>query len=131
MTEPSSVVAVAAVTTAGAVAIFPGVDAATVLGAFAGAAVFVLNQADLSIPRRALYLFVSLAGGIVAGEDVAGIMTKLLRWALPDGAHINHAVGAMLSAALIVSVLQWAMRQAATAPALRWPVAGSDKGEDK
>ena len=48
--------AAVAVTSVGAVSLLPGVDPGTVLGAFAGAAVFALNSGELTVAKKLSFL---------------------------------------------------------------------------
>ncbi|RFA31340.1 hypothetical protein CAI21_01550 [Alkalilimnicola ehrlichii] len=73
MAEPSTT-AIAS-TTAGAITVaslLPGIDAGTLIGACAGATLFVMSAKDLGIATRLLYLAISLSMGYVGGPAVLG-----------------------------------------------------------
>lgn len=72
MAEPNTTAAAA---TAGAVTVFsmlPGVDPNTLIGACAGATLFVMSARDLCIFTRFVYLLISLAMGYLGGPAVLG-----------------------------------------------------------
>ncbi|QNM96384.1 putative holin [Chitinimonas koreensis] len=89
-------------------ALFPGLDAATVLGAFAGAAVFVVSARELTRWQRLAYFAAALAAGVVLGRFAADLLTGWLpmRVAIPAG------VGALLSSAVVIKLLLWLIGQA-------------------
>ncbi|MBM2883186.1 hypothetical protein JFK97_02175 [Chromobacterium phragmitis] len=107
MAEPvSSTATTATLAAVAGLAMLPGIDAAVVLGAFAGAAVFVLSSDSLSLAKKAGFFIVSFVAGLVAA---AGVASLLARW-LPIDA--SPGVGALLAAALAVKVLLWLIRLA-------------------
>ena len=72
MVEPTSS-AVNAATAMGAVAVtavMPGVDGDALIGAFAGAVVFALHAKDLPLPKRLIYMAISLLLGYLGAEEV-------------------------------------------------------------
>lgn len=73
MTEPSATV-IATTTTTGITlaALFTNVDANTLIGATAGASLFVMSAKDLRIPVRLVYLLISLFMGYTGGPAVLG-----------------------------------------------------------
>ncbi|MGD8174782.1 putative holin [Marinimicrobium sp. ARAG 43.8] len=73
MAEPSTT-AVAATTTAGITltALLTGLDANTLIGATAGASLFVMSSKDLKLVHRFVYLIISLFMGYVGGPAVLG-----------------------------------------------------------
>lgn len=54
----------------GLAALLPGVDGNALVGAFAGATLFVVSAKDLPLWRRLVYLVISLAMGYVSVGDV-------------------------------------------------------------
>lgn len=65
----SSVSAATAMGTVALASILPGVNGDALIGAFAGAVVFALHAKDVSIPKRIVYMIVSiLLGYLGAGE---------------------------------------------------------------
>lgn len=88
------------------IALFPGIDAATVLGAFAGSSVFVLSAAPLPLGRRAVFFIASFITGCLAADGVARLLSHWQAIAVSPG------VGAILAAALAVKLLQWLIRLA-------------------
>lgn len=109
MAEPISTTSASATLAAiGVLSLFPGVPAESVLGAFAGAAVFILSSQELTLVRKALFFCVSFVSGILAASTASGLMAS----ALPKAVSVSPGVGAMVSAAVIVRLLQWMIRRA-------------------
>ncbi|QIY78333.1 putative holin [Chromobacterium violaceum] len=107
MAEPvSSTATSATLATVAGLALAPGIDAAVVLGAFAGAAVFVLSSDSLSLAKKAGFFLVSFIAGCLAAVSVAGAVAHWLAVAISPG------VCSMLAAALAVKLLQWLIRKA-------------------
>ena len=73
MAEPSSTaVAVTTATGITLASLFTGLEANTLIGATAGASLFVMSAKDLTIPVRAVYLLISLFMGYAGGPAVLG-----------------------------------------------------------
>ncbi|MFJ4288761.1 putative holin [Cupriavidus sp. NPDC089707] len=110
MAEPISTgtTAAIAVTGIGAITLLPGVDAATVLGAFAGAAVFALNSDDMSTAKKLAFLVLSIVAGCLAAPLAAALIAK----ALPTEAEVSHGVGALVASAVMVKLLMLLIRVA-------------------
>lgn len=102
MAEPTST-ATAAVATAAILAMFPGIDAGIVLGAFAGASVFVLSSTDYSALKKMAYLAISFISGVLAAPLASGLLATVL----PPNVQASPAVGALLSASLTIKLLHW------------------------
>ena len=77
-----------------AVSLLSGIDGNALVGAFAGAALFVLRAQDMHFVRRLLYFAVS----IVAGYHVAPEIMRLTPLKSP-------AVAALIAAAVVVTVI--------------------------
>lgn len=103
MAEPisTSSTAALAVTGIGAVTLLPGVDAATVLGAFAGAAVFALNSDELSTGKKIAFLMLSIVMGWLAAPLAASLIARIL----PAETEVSHGVGALVASAVLVKLL--------------------------
>lgn len=104
MAEPISTgsTATVAVTGVGALSILlPGVDPGAVLGAFAGAAVFVLNSGDLGTFKKLGFLVASIVAGLLSAPLAAALLAK----ALPANTEVSHAVGALVASAVVVKLL--------------------------
>lgn len=103
MAEPisTSSTAAIAVTGVGAISLLPGVDAATVLGAFAGAAVFALNSDELSTGKKVAFLALSIVMGCLAAPLAASLLGRVL----PAGTEVSHGVGALVASAVLVKLL--------------------------
>lgn len=54
------------------VGLFSGVDIATLIGAVAGASLFVLSQKDLSLSLRLAYLIIGVSMGYLSGPASLG-----------------------------------------------------------
>ena len=102
MAEPASTtIATAAVTGVSLLALFPGLDAGAVLGAFAGAAVFVMSSSELTTRRKLAFLALAFVAGLIA----APMASALLATILPDRVQVSAGVGALLASALVIKVL--------------------------
>ncbi|MGN7105170.1 putative holin [Ralstonia holmesii] len=130
MAEPisTSSTATLAVTGAGALSILlPGVDPGAVLGAFAGAAVFVLNSGELGTVKKLGFL----AASIVAGLLSAPLAAALLARALPTNTEVSQAVGALVASAVVVKLLLAMIRLADNSDRLGAIFKGITGGTDK
>ena len=85
--------AAAASATAVMATMLPGVDGGTLIGAFSGAAVFVLSAKDGGCINRVAYGFISCLVGYMGAEEVARL-TPIT----------NPAIGAFLLSAVLVTV---------------------------
>lgn len=103
MAEPisASTTAALAVTGIGAITLVPGVDAATVLGAFAGAAVFALNSDELTTGKKIAFLMLSIVMGWLAAPLAASLIARIL----PADTEVSHGVGALVASAVLVKLL--------------------------
>jgi len=70
MAEPASTTLAAAVATATAATLLPGIDGNALVGAIAGGALFVTGARDLPLIRRAVYLAISAGAGYVAAPEL-------------------------------------------------------------
>ncbi|SUD65900.1 Phage Tail Protein X [Pandoraea pnomenusa] len=66
MTEPVTTNATVATAGVAVLSLFPGVDAAVVMGAFAGAGVFVLASDDLAPLKRLAFFLISFVAGCLS-----------------------------------------------------------------
>ena len=108
MPEPiSSSAATSTLSALTLLSLFPGVDPGVLLGAFAGALVFIATTAELGNLRKA-GLFVA---AFVAGALAAPLVAAMLASVLPLSVEVPRAVGAMLASALAVHLLQWILRK--------------------
>ncbi|APF87461.1 hypothetical protein HI806_12310 [Ralstonia solanacearum] len=112
MAEPiatSTSATAVAVTSVGAISLLPGVDAGTVLGAFAGAAVFALNAgSDLSIAKKLSFLVLSIVAGVLSAPLAASLIAR----ALPANTEVSEAVGALVASTVVVKLLLALIRAA-------------------
>jgi uncharacterized membrane protein len=97
---------IAAAVTTGAtgvsiLALFPGTDASTVLGAFAGASVFVMSSNELGPLKKMVFLVLAFIAGLI----VAPLSSELLSNFLPNHVQVSESVGALLASALVIKVL--------------------------
>ncbi|WP_454711094.1 putative holin [Cupriavidus nantongensis] len=116
-----------AVTGVGAITLLPGVDAATVLGAFAGAAVFALTSDDMSTAKKLAFLVLSIVAGCLAAPLAAALIAK----ALPTDAEVSHGVGALVASAVIVKLLLALIRVASNGDRLVGYFRGNGQGGNK
>ncbi|MCL6262186.1 putative holin [Craterilacuibacter sp. RT1T] len=109
MAEPISSTAVTgSVFSVALLSMFPGVEAAVVLGAFAGAVVFVLSSSDLGLVAKAASFVVSFIAGCIGSGFMSGLVAALT----PQAVQVPEGVGALLAAALAVKLLLWLIRKA-------------------
>ncbi|PHV12930.1 putative holin [Chitinimonas sp. BJB300] len=108
VTPTSGTVANTSLSTTTLVSLFPGVDAGIVMGAIAGAAVFVLSAKEISNLCKAGYFLVSFITGIAS----ASTGTSVLVWLLPEHITVTPSVGALITAAISVKLLLWLIGQA-------------------
>lgn len=103
MTEPvtGTGVATAAVTGVTLVSLFGPLDGPTVIGAFAGAAIFVASASDFSIWWRLFLGAVSFLVGLVTAPFSASLIEALA----PHSAAVDMPLGALVSSAAAVRIL--------------------------
>lgn len=108
MTEPATTYATTATIGVALLSLFPGVDAAVVMGAFSGAVVFVMASDDLALVKRAVFFVISFVAGCLA----ARLFATGLRAIVPERVEVSPAVGALIASAIIVRLLLWLIRRA-------------------
>ncbi|TCP13763.1 putative phage holin [Crenobacter luteus] len=109
MAEPASTSAAsAALAGASLLALFPGLDAGAVLGAFAGAAVFVMSSNELSNPKKFGFLCLAIVAGLIAAPMAAALLATVL----PDRVQVSAGVGALIASALVIKILIWLINKA-------------------
>jgi hypothetical protein len=107
MSEPiSTSTATAAVAGVTVLSILPLADPSIVIGAFTGATLFVMTDDILTKWRRVMLFVVSFLGGAMC----AGLSASLLSQLMPGVAPVHAGVGAIVASALLVRILQAAMR---------------------
>lgn len=107
MAEPASTLQVALVAGAATLSVIPGLDAAMVLGAFAGSVVFVLADDDISTRKKIGYLLVAFASGLLLGAFISNLLEAFFIKLFGLPLTINHGVGALLASTLTVKNLRW------------------------
>ncbi|HDT5893014.1 TPA: putative holin [Aeromonas hydrophila] len=108
MPEPiSSSTATGTVLGLALMSLIPGLDAASVLGAFAGALVFIVSAEELGHLRKVVLFIASFIAGLLLA-DLAG---RLLATVMPASVDVSQGVGALIASALAVRLLQAAMRE--------------------
>lgn len=95
------------ISAAAALSVIPGLDAAMVLGAFAGSVVFVLADEDISTPKKLGYLIVAFIAGLLLAGFVSSLIGAVLAKLIAVDLNINHGVGALLASTLTVKNLRW------------------------
>lgn len=74
MAEPTSTTtAVAAAAGISFASLFPGIDGNALIGAFAGATLFVVSSKDLTTMQRIAYLFISLIIGYQGAAEIIAV----------------------------------------------------------
>lgn len=124
MAEPTSTTATTlAVTGASLLALFPGLDAGSVLGAFAGASVFVMSSNDLGTVRKLAFLGLAIVAGLIAAPMAAALLSTIV----PKGVQVSAGVGALTASALVIKVLIWLINKADNPASLLAGLKGDDK----
>lgn len=103
MTEPitGTGIATAAVTGVTLVSLFGPLDGPTVIGAFAGAAIFVASAVDFRIWWRLFLGALSFAAGLVCAPFTASLIAAVL----PQATEVDLPIGALVASAAVVRVL--------------------------
>ncbi|MFN3881505.1 MAG: putative holin [Nitrincola lacisaponensis] len=74
MAEPSTTTAITVATgSVGLAAIIPGIDGNALIGAFAGATLFIMSAKELRHWVRAIYLLISLTMGYFAAPEIINL----------------------------------------------------------
>lgn len=84
----------------GLAALLPGIDGNALVGAFAGAAFFVLSAKEHPILIRLAYMLISLVMGYLGAPEITGL-----------GLFQETGVAACLAGACCVYLLQWVLDQ--------------------
>ncbi len=109
MSEPlsGSATAHAAVTTVTFAGFWANTEAGVILGALAGALIYVLTSHNLSILERCLYGVAAFISGILGAATATRVINKVLGNFVPgiDGAGIPESLGAMVSAASAITIV--------------------------
>lgn len=100
MTEPTTSTLIPVAAGMGLAALLPGIDGDALLGAFAGATLFVVSAQSLSLWRRIVYLLISMVAGYLAANDV-------LAW-FPLK---SSGVAAFMASAIAVTVMLAVIKQ--------------------
>ncbi|EMW1017629.1 hypothetical protein AAEK50_004562 [Serratia marcescens] len=102
MTEPVGTGAATATLTGVTVAgLLSGVDSGVLIGAFAGAVIFVMSASEFSLLRKLALFVASWLVGILAAPFTAAIIT----WATPADIEAHAPVGALVASAIAVRLL--------------------------
>ncbi|QPT33157.1 hypothetical protein I6G31_13770 [Proteus penneri] len=100
MNEPLTGTTTASLAGVSIVGLFAGMDAGVVIGAFAGAVIFVLSAHDVRLLKRWTYFAVAFLIGIYGADFMSGILSDIT-----GGRDVDKSVGAMFSSAGLVGVL--------------------------
>ena len=99
MAEPTSLSSAASLAAGvGLAALLPGIDGNALVGAFAGATLFVVSAKSLPVWQRAVYLLISVVAGYLAAPDIARSLPIL---STGVAAFVAAAVGITVTLALI------------------------------
>ncbi|EHY2961524.1 hypothetical protein K4B62_004683, partial [Escherichia coli] len=80
--------------------LYSGMDAGVVIGAFAGAVIFVLSAHDIRLLKRWAYFTVAFAIGILGADFMSSLLSGII-----GDREVDRSVGAMFSSAGLVGVL--------------------------
>jgi len=103
MVEPAGTTGAAttALTGVTVVGLLSGVDSGVLIGAFAGAVIFVMSASEFSWLKKMVLFVASLLVGILTAPFAADIIT----WATPAGIEAHEPVGALVASAIAVRLL--------------------------
>lgn len=118
MPDPSTSTVVIAVSGVGLATLLPGIDGNALIGAFAGATVFVVSAKELTIFKRIAYMLASLIMGYQAAPEI--MHSTSIR---------ESGVAASLAAALFVTVTIGLIEKAKSFELLSWLRRGGKKDE--
>ncbi len=103
MSEPISGNGAATFTATGVTiaGVLSGVDDGVLIGAFAGAVIFVLSATEFALFKKVMLFGVSFLAGVVAAGFVAEIITAMT----PKNVEAKDPVGALVASAMAVRFL--------------------------
>lgn len=103
MNEPvGATAATTTATTAALAAPLLGIDPLIAIGAVTGAGIFILNEQGHTKLKSCILFLVSVACGCIG----AGVAADLIAALLPGKFEVSHGVGAILSSAVSVRIVQ-------------------------
>lgn len=106
MSEPISTGAIAtAVTGVTFIGLFSGLDPSVVIGAFAGAAVFVLSATDFPILKKIWIFALSFISGLVSAGFFADLLESLLSFLPGKHIEVDDTIGALVAGAVVIRLL--------------------------
>ncbi|PHH04799.1 hypothetical protein CRX53_12940 [Leclercia adecarboxylata] len=109
MSEPlsGSATAHAAVTTATFAGFWANTEAGVILGALAGALIYVLTSHNLSAIERVLFGVVSFISGILGAPTATRFINSIVGQYIPgtEGSGIPESLGAMIAAASMITIV--------------------------
>lgn len=109
MTEPTSTGSlIALATSVGLASLLPGMDGDALIGAFAGATLFVVSAKNLPLWKRLVYLAVSVVGGYLGCHEVMRLFQLE-----------SAGIAAFLTAACCITVTLWLIERSADPTKLR------------
>ncbi|CRL65455.1 putative holin [Proteus penneri] len=100
MQEPLTGTATASLAGVSIVGLYSGMDAGVVIGAFAGAVIFVLSAHDIRLLKRWAYFTGAFAFGILGADFMSSLLSGIV-----GDREVDRSVGAMFSSAGLVGVL--------------------------
>lgn len=109
MSEPlsGSATAHAAVTTATFAGFWANTEAGVILGALAGALIYVLTSHNLSAIERVLFGVASFISGILGAPTATRFINSIVGQYIPgtEGSGIPESLGAMIAAASMITIV--------------------------
>ncbi|EAR5802913.1 phage holin family protein [Salmonella enterica] len=110
MNEPvTGTVAAASVSAFSIATLFPSLQAPVLLGALCGALLLVISQKEIGLPLRIAFFCVAFITGLLTADLFAALVAGYLPQHLTE--KVSPGFGALLSSALTVKALLWAIRQ--------------------
>ena len=89
--------------------LFPALQAPVVLGALCGALLLVISQKEIGLFLRIIFFCVAFVIGLLTADLFTALVAEYLPQHLTE--KVSPGFGALLSSALIVKGLLWAIRQ--------------------
>lgn len=110
--------ATSAVTGVTIVGLFSHLDPAIVVGAFAGAAVFVLSSSDLPTIKKAWMFILSFLTGVFSAAFFADVLESLISVLPGNHIEVGDTIGAMVGGAVSVRLLMMLISKSSDPDAL-------------
>lgn len=104
--EPvSGTVIVTGVGTASLLSYWTSIHPSVIIGAFAGAAVYVLSSSDISLYRKACFFILSFSMGIIGAEYAAKVISSMTSFVTHSTIEVDASIGALAASAVSIKMV--------------------------